>query len=730
MTRKTDTIKPTKNLNQKEEDLLADIRHNFNLAQEVFSMQRKEAAEDFRFRAGDQWPEQIRKSREFDNRPCLEINKIGEFIKQVVNSQKINRPSINIKPGDSLAKIEIARVIQAIVKNIEINSMAENAYDTAFDNACTGGEGYFRIITDYCDPMSFNQDIQIKAIDNPFSVYIDPGFKSDFSDINWAFVYTDMQKSEYERLYPKSEVISSDLFVNETDWLKSDSVRIAEYFYIDYEDNPIVELKNGTVLTKEDYNKLDDATKESSPINRERVGQKKIVRWVKTNGHEILESTVFPGVYIPIIPVFANTYIVNGKRVFEGVVRHAKDAQRAYNFWTSAQAEMIALAPKAPYLVAEGQIEGHEAEWDNSNTSNAAYLEYKQVSHNGQPAPPPQRQQFDPNINSILQAKQSSDEDLKATTGIYDPSLGSDKKEASGKALITKQRQAEVGNFMYIDNLSKSLKYAGKVLMGMIPIVYDNKRVIRIIGGINQEDELVTINSAFGNKDPIFLDIGKYDCEVSIGPYGENQRQDAIESMLSLMQINPELSNLIGDIFVGKQDWDGAKEISERLKIMLPPALQQDKELPPEIQAQLAQAKAQYEQKIAADAEQMQQMQALIANTTAQLNKVTADFNNNQAEIESKERIAAMDNNTKLLIAGLKEDSADSRLTFQQELAFTQRKQAEAMEDIPQQGDEYVLPGVNDEITKENEDVNGDLTEEEKHALHLKLDGFMNGNGE
>lgn len=722
----------------KDDDLLlAKIRENFKLAQESYSMQREQAREDFKFRSGDQWDNNIRRQREIDQRPCLTVNKLNQFVRQVVNNQKINRPSINVNPADSQASIDKAMIYQAIIKNIEAQSFAENAYDTAFDNACTGGEGYFRIITDYKDPLSFDQDIYIKAIDNPFSVYIDPNFKSDFSDINWAFVFDKIQKDVFKREYPNSEIFNP-YFYEQTEWISEDYVIVAEYFYIDYEDLDIVLLEDGTTLFKKDYKALDNAPK----IVKERTSKKKIVKWVKTNGHEILESTVFPGEIIPIIPVFADTYLVDGQRIFEGVIRQAKDPQKAFNFWTSAQAEQIALAPKAPFIGVEGQFEDHEEEWNNSNKVNYSYLEYKPViTQNGQAAPAPQRTQFDPQIGTIVQAKADANEDLKATTGIYDPSLGNDKKEASGVALMSKQRQAEVTNFLFIDNLAKSLKYAGKCILGIIPIVYDTEREVLVKGKVNEEDKTVKVNS-LEEKEPIFFNaMGKYDIDVSIGPYGENQRQNAIESMLSLMQINPQLSSLIGDIFVAKQDWDGAKEISERLKIMLPPELQGKQELPPELQAQLAQAQAQYEQQIQAQSVQLQQMQQLVANLTSELNKAQndnilkdIDLKNKQSEIESKERIAQLNAQIELLKAGIKEDAADSRLAFTQELNYlsAKNKQEELQEEMEeQQGqpqprlqDETVLAGVNDPVTNANTTGSSELSEDEQNDLLNKLDNF------
>lgn len=707
-----------------EEDILSTMKDRFRISSEYYSDNRMESLEDFRFYAGEQWPENIKKERDMAGKPTLQINQVQPFVKQVVNQQKKNRPSINVNPEDSQGKIEIAKVFQAIIKNIENRSMAENAYDTAFNNACIGGEGYFRIVTEYASDMSFDQEIFIRPIDNSFSVLIDPDFHSDFTGIEYAFVFDDISKDEFERLYPDSECASGELFVTQgDDWISENYIRLAEYFYIDYKKIKIVQLGTGDIFLKSDYDKLPEETKSKNKIVKERDSQERIVKWIKTNGHEILESTDFPGEFIPIIPVFANRYVKDGKWVMEGVIRQAKDAQRAYNYWYSCETMQISLAPSAPYLLAKGQEEGFEDMWANLNNDNTPYLLYNPVTSDGKQVGPPQRQQFDPQITAILNAKQAARDDLKAITGIYDPSLGNDQTDASGKAIITRQRQAETGNFLYADNLSKSLKYAGKILLNIIPIVYDTQRVVRIKGGVNQEDELVVIN-AFDEKEPVFLEVGKYDIDISIGPYGENQRNEATETMLALMQIDPSMAQIMADIFVGKLDFDGAKEISERLKIMLPPQLQGEQELPPEIQAQVVAAQQQYEQQIQQQQMQLQAMQQLISDLTSKVNIAEAEVKNKTADIESKERINAENNRVKLIIEQMKQDANDSRLAFQEEMAFTNMKQ-QGKSNIPTQGDSLVLSGVNDPITEEEQGVEEDgLSPQEQQDLLAKLQNF------
>lgn len=711
---------------QEQDDLLNTARRNFNIAEDYYASQRAQAAEDFRFRMGNQWDEITRQRREEDNKPVFEINKLGQFVKQVVNSQKENRPQINVKAGDAKSDKKIANVLQAIILKIQEQSFAEKAYDCAFDNACTGGEGFIRIATDYIDSMSFDQDILIKPIENSFSVYIDPNTCADYTNMKWAFVFDKITKEEFEELYPNSDCYTGGLFTDTYDnsgWINTNEVRIAEYFYIENKNVDLVQLEDGTVLEKNIYNKMPN--KDDFVVVNKRKSISKSVKYIKTNGYEILEEGDFPCAYIPIIPVYGDTYIVQGKRVMEGIIRQAKSPQRAYNYWASLEAELLMLAPKAPYMVVKGQIAGFEADWANSNIDNAPYLQYNLVTQDGQVAPPPQRQQFDPAINTVLQAKQASNEDIKSTTGIYDPSLGKEMKEASGVALLTKQRQSETNNFMYVDNLSTSLKHVGRCLLDMIPKIYDNERVLSLVLDNKKGNEIVKLNSE--DEESIFLNMGKYEASISIGPYGQNQRQEAIESIMSLISYKPELIDLIGDIYIGKQDWEGAQEMSERMKLLLPPALQDgaQKELPPEVQTMIAQG----EQQLQVQTQQLAEQQAMIANLTATLNDINNKLKNKDAERESKERIKFAEINRDLIIAGLKEDAQDSRMAFKEELKYSNMKQKEKDEDVVM-SDEFVLAGVNDPITEadksqQEREESDSISDEDKQRLLGELDNYI-----
>lgn len=612
-----------------EEEVLRIARERFALAEEAEREIRELALEDLKFRAGEQWPDQLKNERENDGRPCLVINRIPQFVRQITNDQRQNRPSIKVSPVDDNADIETAKIFQGLIRHIENNSGADVAYDTAFESAVTGGFGYFRIITDYVSPNGFEQEIKIEPIDNPNNVYLDPNSKKpDGCDANWGFVFSDIPKEDFIAEYGESSVAKSNDWQSLCDeipgWITTSTVRVAEYFYKDFKSVDLVLLSNGTTFEKSELPKELPLGVE---IQKERKAKVPVIKWLKINGSEILEETTFPGSYIPIIPVYGEKLNINGKKVLEGVIRHAKDPQRMYNYWKSTETETIALAPRAPFIVAEGQIpKEYEFQWQTANRKNHAYLTYKPTTIAGQPVGAPQRQVFEPPVQAITQASMMAADDMKGTTGIYDAGLGAQSNEKSGIAIQRRNQQSQTSNFHFTDNLTRSIRHAGRILVEIIPIVYDTPQAVRIIGE-DGEEEIVRINEIFEHKGQAVtydLSAGKYDVTVETGPSYATKRQEALASMIELTRSYPQVAQVAGDLMVKNMDWQGAKEIAERLKKTLPLGLADDQnqpQVPPEAQAQ------------------MQQMDQMIQQLTEQLNQASEQIKIKAAELESKERI-------------------------------------------------------------------------------------------
>lgn len=619
-----------KDLNS-EKSLVETARKRFNFAVDAEAESRALALEDLEFRAGNQWPSDVIKSRTEDRRPCLTINRIPQFIRQITNDQRQNRPSIKVNPVDNKADVDTAKILQGIIRHIEYNSNADVAYDTAFESAATAGLGYFRVITDYASPDSFDQELLIKRIRNRFSVYMDPTYQEpDGSDANWCFIFEDMTEDEYKATYPKSKLCNMDAWRSIGDdapgWGNEKTARVAEYFYKEFKNVNIFQLSDGSVLRE-------DEMPEALPLNvtvlKTREASIPVVKWCKINGIEVLEETEWLGQWIPVIPVLGDELDVNGKRILEGIVRHAKDPQRMYNYWASSETETISLAPRTPFIGAEGQFEGHEAQWNSANIKNHAFLQYKPVTIGGVQVAPPQRNVFEAPIQAITQARMQSSEDMKATTGIYDAGLGNRSNESSGVAIQRRANQSQTANFHYVDNLSRSLRHLGRVLLELIPKVYDAARVVRIVGE-DDSQEVVLINEMFqkaGDAKIYQLGKGKYDVTISNGPSYATKRQEALQSMLSLTQSYPRVAEAAGDLMIKNMDWPGAQEIAERVKKTIPPEITSgdgesgEKQVPPQVQAQ------------------MQQMNVMIEQLTQKLNESQDVIKNKTLELQSKERI-------------------------------------------------------------------------------------------
>ena len=578
---------------EKEADFLATARGRFKQAIDATSLSRQSELDDLRFAAGSpdngfQWPDNIRLSRQNDMngaRPCLTINKLPQHIRQVTNDQRQNRPAIKVIPVDDMSDVQVAEVFNGIIRHIEVNSDADIAYDTACENQVTIGEGYFRVISDYCDPLSFDQDLKIERIRNSFSVYMDPLIKDPCGgDAEWCFISESLPTAVFEREYPKAQAANFDqqgIGDDVLQWITEDTVRIAEYFSFQYEDKKLYLWRDGQVTMEGDPIPMGIMMGEK-PVKERTTTLKKLI-WAKINGVEILEQQEWLGQYIPVIRVVGNEYDMEGRIIVSGIVRNAKDAQRMYNYWTSQEAELLALAPKAPFIVAGGQIEGYEDKWAELNTTNYPYLEYNPISEEGVLVPPPQRVLPPMPSAGILQAKMGAADDIKSTTGQYNASLGQQSNETSGKAIMARQTESDVGTFHYIDNLSRAIRQCGRILIDLIPKVYDTRRVARIIGEDGQTDKVVIDPKQqepfrkITQGDAIIKiynpSIGRYDVTVIVGPGFNSRRQEALEAMSMLVQSNPALWQVIGDLLVKNMDWPGAAEMSDRIKRTIPPEI-------------------------------------------------------------------------------------------------------------------------------------------------------------
>lgn len=494
---------------------------------------------EFAFTPESQWDNWMASTR--TGRPMYTVNKLRQAMKQITNDQRQNRPQAKVRATEG-GDTELAEVRQGLIRNIDSQIDAQRAVDTAFQFGVGGGFGVWRINTAYADDGGFDQIIQREEIPNPYSVAFDPAAKKkDRRDARYAFIDTQWARSEFKARWPKAKLVSVDTFDESSKgWWEDKEVTVAEYWYKKTEEVEIVLLSDGTV---HDADKLelimDELAVQGVTVQRTRVVEREKVFQCIVSGAEILEGpNEWPGRYIPLVPVWGEILNLEGKDRFFGAVRFAKDAQRMYNYERSTFIETLADQPYSPFMADAASIEGYEGQYQSMRTKRPPVLIYKanpSLPNGGKPS-----REMPPAFPAALaQAAAISADDIKAATGIYDASLGARSNETSGRAIIARQREGDVANFDYIDNLSYALKYDFEITNDLITAVYDTERQIRILGEDGAE-KAVAVNRVVLDEQtgqPVTMNDmsqGRFDVSVTVGPSYTTQRMEAAEAMMQL----------------------------------------------------------------------------------------------------------------------------------------------------------------------------------------------------
>lgn len=567
--------------------IVAEAKKRFERAKSWYATPRALANEDTRFSLGDgdnfwQWPQDIRPAREIQAKVCLTINVTDQHCNQVINQIRQNRPGCKVTPVDGAADKRTAELIAGLWRQIRSASNADEASDNAAEHAIRGGEGYWRVCTDYESPMSFDQVIRIKPIANPNMVYIDPAsVETDRSDARWGFVFEDLPREEVERLYPGIKPASWGEEARTSGWVQSDLIRVADYYWCEYEAKEIALLDTAEVVPA-------DQVPPGAKVVQKRKAQVPVWWHGKLVGgeDEPVEKERWPGSLLPIITVVGRELNVNGEIVRKGLVRNLKDPARMVNYAFSETIQTVALQNKAPYVAAAESIEGHEDEWQRANVENLAYLPYNAYDEAGQPLPKPERQAPPMMAAAQVQTLQLSVEQMRAASGQQNANFGIKSEANSGVGIQRLKAQGEVATFHYPDNLRRALRYEGKVVLDLIPKIYDTRRIVRILGLDGSEDAAVLDPEMEGpyHEQPAEAEVqrifnpmvGMYDVVIDTGPSYQTQRQEAFDAMSQMMTGNPQLMQTAGDLMFKAADFPMADEIAERLAKMLPPQLKDE----------------------------------------------------------------------------------------------------------------------------------------------------------
>lgn len=640
LARRPRTASVTPKASSDEEVLLEDIRARFQLVQEVESDWRRRADEDLRFAGGEQWDATLLQYRA--GRPSLVIDRMGTTIRQLVNEGRQQRPGVTVSPMDSGADPATAQKIQGLIRHVEVQSNADLAYATALEHAVICGRGFIRVQTRYPNDATFDQEALICRLPHPLWVYLDPHHQQpDGSDAQWCFIARQMRRREYQAQYGgTAQEIASWAELGEG-WVTTDSVRVAEYYWIEHHTLELRLLEGGEIVPE------GQPVPEGARVLRTRTVQRPEVWHCLTNGHVILNDsqTRWPGTKLPLAQVVGEEGESDGKRDWRGVVRRLRDPQRQYNLLVSAKAEIIALTPRAPFIGAEGQFEGHP-EWGTANVRNHAYLEYKPTVQSalGQVLPPPQRSTVEPPVQALTQSSLQAADEIKAISGYYDPALGQASNETSGVAIRQRQQQTNTATYHFLDNQRRAIRFVGEILVDLFPHILTQPQVVRIIGEDGQPSQ-VLLNQEHTDPatgQPVIYDLatGRYDVAVEAGPSYATKRQENAQILTQVLQAAPQLLSVIGDLYFQQLDLDIASKMADRMQRAMPPALLIGEE-GSEKNAQVAQAKQQLDQ-MPQMAQQLQQAQAQILQLNQSVQSLTQSNNELTLQIMNRDKELAL----------------------------------------------------------------------------------------
>jgi len=611
--------------------------------------------DDIDFLHGNQWDEEDKQLRATDGRPTLTFNKLPSIGDIIVGEQRKMRPSIHVRPaqGDirrAVQKISnltgkkdytLSEVYEGIIRNIEYTSSADMAYDTAFEHGSHWGLGWMRVLSEYSDDISSHftkeQELRIKRIRNYKSVVCDPDFtEPDGSDMQWAMVFYSMSDDAFDEKWPGKSHTSADIDADQKPmWADGKNVYIAEYYYLKKVSVELCLMSDGQVFEYEKVKPvLDELATQGLTVQDQKTVEMNRCYWSKISGADILEPeqpTVFR--YVPVVPVFGKELVVDGTPYYRGFVRHAKDAQRMYNYHRTSFTERTGVVTKIPFIIADKQLKDHENDWGDARTY-----------HHVDGVPPPHRETA---ISEDVQGGMLAADDVKGTTGMFDPSMGMLSGASSGEQEKVLQSRGDAGNFPFADNLVRSIRHLGRIIIEAIPEIYDTQRIVRLHFPDEKED-FIEINKTVtdtqtGKEFTINdLSVAKFDLVVRPGPTFQTQRQEASEMIGQFIRAvgsggDPVTAKALAMLYASNSDFPGADEIVDILRKSLPQGLVEEdpdeeprKQPPPTPGQQADMAKAQAD---------IAQAEAKKKDAEARMAKAEADM------LEISERLQNLDAN-------------------------------------------------------------------------------------
>lgn len=622
-----------------DQDILKDAVSRYQKGLDADRDNRDRDDEDRAFYRGDQWSKTDKELRR--SRPTLTINRLPQFVKQITGEMRQNKPAIRILPVDDQTDPELAKVYSAIVRHIESRSDAHRAYAKSGEQAVIGGIGWLRVKTDYADDKSFDQEIEIRGVRNPLSVVIDPdAMEPTRHDMQWAFVVEDLSHDAFREKHPDAKLTGfPDDEASYSGWHTENTVRVAEYWVREPYARTLYMLSDGSTRYADEEVDADKMMALNLVVTGKREVTAHKVKCYKMTAIEVLESFDWVGQHIPLVPVIGEEVEVGGETFRHGLIHHAKDGQRSYNFARSAMMEHVASQPKAPYIATANMVKNHKQKWENLNVDNPPVLLYDADPQ--APGSRPQRESPPTMASAWYQEAMIADGDMKATTGIYDASLGQKSNETSGVAIRARDQQGETGSYVYMDHLTAAIKQVGRILLEIVPHIYTNERVIRIMGEDDEIEGYARINTMLPDG-TVFNDIsvGQFDLEVTTGPAFATQRAEMLDGMMRLIQAVPAIGQVGAGDIIKAFDMPKGQELADKLELaLMPPGVDPQLDLK---RLQMQMQLQQIQQQMTGPQQPNPMEQLSLAELAAKVKKLEAEAQKIGASIPGEQADAAL----------------------------------------------------------------------------------------
>lgn len=570
---------------RKNPEMAQKIRDACNTWENYWHDNKNNYNEYIQFIFGNQWLDEEARVFETYKKIPLTFNKIAPLANHLLGEQRQNTPTLQVVPSENMPE-QTVEVREALVKDICLNSDTDVVFQIAFESSLCGGYGAFYIDTEYENAYSFNQNIVFRKIPIPTRCYWDVSSTSPTKVDGMHCGFRDrMSRAKAKALYgakveesiPPSNIEEGSVFNDD------ESVTIYTHWERRFTKVMILKLSNGRTVTQEEFDKLEQINVEGTmmvldngmpvTIEAKRASPRYKVRKYIYAGDFELEAEDFPSEQLPLVFVDQNSFFnKEGQQVCRSFFKDTKDAQRYINYIATQSAYLVKIGRYDQFMIAAGNARSNDTAqiWrDPSNIQGGLKFDEVESGFIPQQLKPPELSM------SLIQQYERAERDIQTCTGMYNTMTGDQGNETSKLAIDARTKRGNYNTHTPFANLNRAIAVAGEIVNEMIPKVYDSERTLMV----NMKDtgmSPVNINKPmddYGAQMENDMVEGRYNIRLQPGPSFEGQKQEALNSMQLILQANPQLFNLIADLYVENLPLANNLQLRNRLKTIVPPEI-------------------------------------------------------------------------------------------------------------------------------------------------------------